>query len=51
MGQNSLIEAHTPYSKRPSEERCGEQAKVKKNVFQSKVTSVSRWKSSTKGER
>ncbi len=35
--------------KRPPKERRGEQAKAEINVFQFKVTSISRWKSSTKG--
>jgi len=37
--------------KRPSEERCGEQAKVETNASWFKVTFVSRWESSTKGGR
>jgi hypothetical protein len=35
--------------KKPSEERCGEQAKVETNASWFKVTFVSRWESSTKG--
>ncbi len=37
--------------KGPPEKRRGEWTKEKKNAFWSKITSVSRWKSSTKGGR
>jgi hypothetical protein len=33
------------------EENSGEQARVEINVFRSKMTSISRWKSLTKGRR
>jgi hypothetical protein len=37
--------------KGPPKERCGEQTKAETNVSRFKITSISRWKSSTKGKK
>ncbi len=45
LRQNNFIEVHTPYPKKSLEKRCGERTKVETNASQSKVTSISGWKS------